>query len=123
MPEIPVATTNDVPGARIVRVMSPVYGTAMRSRSIVGNLLGDQRAIFGGARTGYSKMISRARDMPGRCVACPRRHNTKRCRARHQARQQPMRSRNHRMRPKGQIFLQLQSRNQAECRRRLCLAN
>jgi uncharacterized protein YbjQ (UPF0145 family) len=62
MPEILVTTTNDVPAARIVRVLGPVYGTAVRSRSIVGNVLGGLRAVFGGSQAGYAQMVSQTRD-------------------------------------------------------------
>ncbi|WP_241781387.1 YbjQ family protein [Acidithiobacillus thiooxidans] len=31
------------PGMRVVRVIGPVYGTGVRSRNIVGNLLGGIR--------------------------------------------------------------------------------
>lgn len=60
--EILVVTMNDVPGARVVRVIGPVYGTSVRSRSIVGNMMGGLRAVFGGAQAGYAKMVSQTRD-------------------------------------------------------------
>lgn len=45
---IPILTTNDYPDMRVVRVLGTVYGTSVRSRSIVGNCLGGIRAVFGG---------------------------------------------------------------------------
>ena len=50
MNEILVVTVNEVAGARIARVIGPVFGTSVRSRSIVGNVLGGIRAVFGGAQ-------------------------------------------------------------------------
>ena len=38
MTDILVVTVNDVAGARISRVIGPVYGTSVRSRSIVAKL-------------------------------------------------------------------------------------
>ncbi len=63
MPDsIPILTTNDYPGMRVVRVLGPVYGTSVRSRNIVGNFLGGIRAVFGGKQSGYLKMIAQTRD-------------------------------------------------------------
>lgn len=60
--EVVIVTTNDVPGARIVRILGPCYGTAVRSRNIVGNVLGGFRALFGGSQTGFTQMVSETRD-------------------------------------------------------------
>lgn len=62
MAEVLVITTNEVPGARIVRVIGPVYGTSIRSRTIIGNFLGGIRAVFGGTQTGYINMVNQTRD-------------------------------------------------------------
>ena len=62
MNEVLVVTINDVAGARIARVIGPVFGTSVRSRSIVGNVLGGLRAVFGGAQSGYAQMVSQTRD-------------------------------------------------------------
>lgn len=59
---IPVVTTNDLPGRKIEQVMGMCYGTAVRSRNIFGNMLGDLRATFGGGQQGYVKMINQTRD-------------------------------------------------------------
>ncbi|MHB1532714.1 YbjQ family protein [Acidithiobacillus sp.] len=59
---VPILTINDYPGMRVVRVIGPVYGTGVRSRSIVGNFLGSVRAVFGGRQEGYRKMIAQTRD-------------------------------------------------------------
>lgn len=60
--DIVIVTTNDIPGATVARVLGPCYGTAVRSRNIVGNVLGGLRAIFGGSQTGFTQMISQTRD-------------------------------------------------------------
>jgi uncharacterized protein YbjQ (UPF0145 family) len=57
-----ILTTNDYPGMRVVQVLGPVYGTSVRSRNIVGNLMGGIRAVFGGKQSGYLKMIAQTRD-------------------------------------------------------------
>ena len=57
-----ILTINDCPGMRVVRVIRPFYGTGVRSRNIVGNLLGGVRAIFGGKQADYLKMIAQTRD-------------------------------------------------------------
>lgn len=62
MAEVLVITTNDVPGARITRVIGPVYGTSIRSRTIIGNFIGGIRAVFGGTQTGYINMVNQTRD-------------------------------------------------------------
>jgi uncharacterized protein YbjQ (UPF0145 family) len=62
MANILVITTNDVPGARITRVIGPVYGTSIRSRTIIGTFMGGIRAVFGGAQTGYINMVNQTRD-------------------------------------------------------------
>ena len=62
MTDILVVTVNDVVGTRITRVIGPVYGTSIRSRTIVGNVLGGIRAIFGGSQGGYVAMVNQTRD-------------------------------------------------------------
>ncbi|MCF3945596.1 YbjQ family protein [Acidiphilium sp. AL] len=62
MADILVVTVNEVAGARVTRVIGPVYGTSIRSRTIVGNMLGGIRAIFGGSQGGYVAMVNRTRD-------------------------------------------------------------
>ncbi|KAK4530696.1 hypothetical protein CCYA_CCYA05G1553 [Cyanidiococcus yangmingshanensis] len=57
-----ILTTNDCPGMRVVRVIGPVYGTSLRSRTIAGNCQGCFRAMFGGKQSGYIKMITATRD-------------------------------------------------------------
>jgi uncharacterized protein YbjQ (UPF0145 family) len=62
MPDILVVTVNEVANARIDRVIGPVYGTSIRSRTIIGNVLGGIRAVFGGSQGGYIAMVNQTRD-------------------------------------------------------------
>lgn len=62
MSDVLILTTNDCPGARVARVIGPVYGCSVRSRSLVGNLLGGFRAAFGGEQQGYAKMVVETRE-------------------------------------------------------------
>ncbi|MCW8306147.1 YbjQ family protein [Acidiphilium sp. PA] len=62
MPDILVVTVNEVAHAQISRVIGPVYGTSIRSRTIIGNMLGGIRAIFGGSQGGYIAMVNQTRD-------------------------------------------------------------
>ncbi|BAM79726.1 hypothetical protein, conserved [Cyanidioschyzon merolae strain 10D] len=57
-----ILTTNDCPGMRVLRVIGPVYGTSVRTRSIGGNWVSCFRAVRGGKQPGYTKMISATRD-------------------------------------------------------------
>jgi uncharacterized protein YbjQ (UPF0145 family) len=56
-----VATTNDLPGYRIVAHVGMVRGVTVRSRSVVGNLGGAIQAIFGGSLSIYTKLAETAR--------------------------------------------------------------
>lgn len=60
--DVLVVTTNDVANTPIARVIAPVYGTSIRSRSFVGNALGNIRAVFGGNQGGYIQMLNHTRD-------------------------------------------------------------
>lgn len=56
-----VATTNDLPGYRIVAHVGMVRGVTVRSRSIVGNVGGAIQSIFGGSLSIYTKLAETAR--------------------------------------------------------------
>ena len=56
-----VATTNDLPGYRILGHVGMVRGVIVRSRSVVGNLGGAIQSIFGGNITIYTKLAETAR--------------------------------------------------------------
>ena len=59
--DILVVTTNEVAHTTIARVLAPVYGTAVRSRSGLGNALGSLRATFGGSQAGYGRLLRETR--------------------------------------------------------------
>ena len=56
-----VATTNDLPGYRVVAHVGMVRGVTVRSRSIVGNVGGAIQSIFGGNLSIYTKLAETAR--------------------------------------------------------------
>ena len=56
-----VATTNDLPGYRIVQHLGLVRGITVRSRSVVGNLGGAIQSLFGGKLSIYVELAERAR--------------------------------------------------------------
>ncbi len=62
MSDILIVTTEQVAGTRVSRVIGPVYGTSVRSRTITGNFMGGLRAVFGGSQGGYTRMVGRTRD-------------------------------------------------------------
>jgi len=57
-----VATTNDLPGHRIVRHIGLVRGITVRSRSVIGNLGGAIQSVFGGKLSIYVKLAETARE-------------------------------------------------------------
>jgi uncharacterized protein YbjQ (UPF0145 family) len=56
-----VATTNDLPGYRIVAHVGLVRGITVRSRSVLGNVGGAIQSIFGGSLSIYVKLAETAR--------------------------------------------------------------
>jgi len=56
-----VATTNDLPGHRIIAHVGMVRGVTVRSRSVVGNIGGAIQSIFGGNITIYTRLAETAR--------------------------------------------------------------
>jgi uncharacterized protein YbjQ (UPF0145 family) len=56
-----VATTNDLPGYRIVAHVGMVRGVTVRSRSVIGNVGGAIQSIFGGSLSIYTKLAETAR--------------------------------------------------------------
>ncbi|KAB2851539.1 MAG: YbjQ family protein [Hyphomicrobiaceae bacterium] len=57
-----VATTNDLPGARIVRHLGVVRGITVRSRSIVGSIGAGIQTLFGGNITLYTRLAEQTRE-------------------------------------------------------------
>ncbi len=58
-----VTTAFELPGHRIVRNLGVVRGLTVRSRSIVGNILGGLQTLFGGNITIYTALCEQARAM------------------------------------------------------------
>ena len=56
-----VATSNDLPGYRIVRHLGVARGISVRSRSVVGNIGASIQILFGGNITLYTKLAEQAR--------------------------------------------------------------
>ena len=57
-----VATTNDLPGYRIVKHLGLVRGITVRSRSVLGNFAGGIQSIFGGKLSIYVNLAEQARE-------------------------------------------------------------
>lgn len=56
-----VTTALTLPGYKIVRNLGVVRGITVRSRSIVGNILGGLQSLFGGNITIYTNLCEQAR--------------------------------------------------------------
>ena len=56
-----IATTNDLPGYRIVRVIGLVRGLTVRSRSIIGNFGGALQSLVGGNLSIFTNLAEQAR--------------------------------------------------------------
>jgi uncharacterized protein YbjQ (UPF0145 family) len=56
-----VSTTNDITGFKIVRHLGIVRGITVRSRSVVGNLVGGLQSIFGGQIAAYLELAETSR--------------------------------------------------------------
>ena len=56
-----VATTNDIPGHKVVKHIGLVRGITVRSRSVIGNFAGGIQSIFGGKLSIYVDLAETAR--------------------------------------------------------------
>jgi uncharacterized protein YbjQ (UPF0145 family) len=56
-----VATTNELPGHRVVRVIGLVRGITVRSRSIVGTIGGALQSLVGGNITLFTELAEKSR--------------------------------------------------------------
>ena len=56
-----VSTANDITGFKIVRHLGIVRGITVRSRSVVGNLVGGLQSIFGGQIGAYLELAETSR--------------------------------------------------------------
>ena len=61
IPASMVTTAFELPGHRVVRNLGVVRGIVVRSRSIVGNILGGLQSLFGGNITIYTELCEQAR--------------------------------------------------------------
>jgi uncharacterized protein YbjQ (UPF0145 family) len=57
-----VTTAFELPGARVARNLGVVRGITVRSRSVVGNMVGGLQTIFGGNITIYTELCEHARE-------------------------------------------------------------
>ena len=57
-----VTTAFELPGHRVVRTLGVVRGLTVRSRSIVFNILGGLRTLFGGNIGIYTRLCEQARE-------------------------------------------------------------
>ena len=60
-PPIIVATTNDLPGFRVLQVHGEVFGITVRARNAFANVGASFRTMFGGEVKGYTQMLSDSR--------------------------------------------------------------
>ncbi|MDB5451751.1 MAG: hypothetical protein JWO33_329 [Caulobacteraceae bacterium] len=56
-----VATTENLPGYRVVEVKGQVFGLVVRSRGIGGNIAASLRSIIGGEIKEYTSLLESAR--------------------------------------------------------------
>ena len=56
-----VATTNDLPGYRVVRVIGVVRGLSVRSRNVVTNIGASIQIMMGGNISAYTKLAETTR--------------------------------------------------------------
>ncbi len=57
-----VTTAFELPGVKVVRNLGVVRGITVRSRSVVGNMVGGLQTIFGGNITVYTELCEHARE-------------------------------------------------------------
>jgi len=59
---IPVTTTFEMPGKRIVRVVGVARGNTIRARHVGRDILAGLRALVGGEISDYTKMVAESRE-------------------------------------------------------------
>jgi uncharacterized protein YbjQ (UPF0145 family) len=62
MQDAMITTALTLPGYRIVKNLGIVRGITVRSRSIVGNIVGGLQSLFGGNITVYTNLCEQARE-------------------------------------------------------------
>ncbi|KAK9371586.1 uncharacterized protein V1513DRAFT_455235, partial [Lipomyces chichibuensis] len=65
---------NDIPGYRVVRVISTVYGPTVRSRNVIADIGAGFKSLIGGEVGIFTKMLYDSRNsavdrMVGECLA------------------------------------------------------
>lgn len=60
-PPIPVTTTFDVPGHRILRTLGPVFGVTVRTRAIGPKIVAGLRNLVGGEVATYTSLANQVR--------------------------------------------------------------
>jgi uncharacterized protein YbjQ (UPF0145 family) len=75
MQDAMVTTATELAGYRVVRSLGVVRGITVRSRSVVGNVMGGIQSLFGGNITVYTSLCEEARQETYRamCVSADRR--------------------------------------------------
>lgn len=61
-PDVIVATTNDLPGYRIIKVYGEVFGLTARARNVFANLTARGRTVIGGEVRSYSRLLADSRE-------------------------------------------------------------
>ncbi|MEM3536391.1 MAG: YbjQ family protein [Candidatus Bathyarchaeia archaeon] len=61
MNELIVATTPDLPGYEIVKILGPVHGLTVRTRGVGGKIVASIEGILGGEVTAYTSECEKAR--------------------------------------------------------------
>jgi uncharacterized protein YbjQ (UPF0145 family) len=56
-----VTTTENIPGARVVRTLGQTFGLTVRTRGLGGNIAAGFRSIVGGEVASYVKLLEDAR--------------------------------------------------------------
>ncbi len=56
-----VATTENIPGYRVIEVKGQVFGVVVRSRGLAGNIMAGLRSIIGGEITEYTQLLEETR--------------------------------------------------------------
>src|ERR1700754_668101 len=56
-----IATTNDLPGYRVVRTIGLVRGITVRSRSVIGTIGGALQSIVGGNLSLFTELAEKSR--------------------------------------------------------------
>src|SRR5947209_18328768 len=56
-----IATTEHIPGYRVVEVKGEVFGLVVRSRGLIGNIMAGPRSLGGGEIKEYTELLEQAR--------------------------------------------------------------